>query len=270
MAVPAGCGRARDGAAAPRDADVSAPAGPDGAGAPRADAPPRTDVYAPDAGRARCESTLLFKPDETPISAYTDTSECGLDATGAMTFTYDFEVCPIPSPGYAGCTLVAAQTLDVFDADHGASGIVEATFCVDRRIVGALNVWYYRSPYKRYLRLLAPGEVMQPGCRTRFFVPDDACLPDWESLPASCRNVCGKTSGCPRSASEAEIQLVAEWCTEPTGGTVTLRPMKLHAAGCACLADGECPAGRRCDLAAALPDPRCRPDARCAGVCVER
>jgi hypothetical protein len=145
---------------------------------------------------------------------------------------------------------------NAFDADHGATGILEIRFSLVGGIRGQksndFGLYYGNFPGRKRLALFTHQELtqgVQSGVYTRYFRPADAvCLPE-PGLPRSCMSGCadGKWDAprrpeCILNFDHAPLWLAAEHCQgTPVDATISqIEVNYLTGPACTCRQDSDC------------------------------
>lgn len=234
----------------------------------------------------RClqEPTSVESYSKTCASGRCTALDCAItDAGEAVDVDFVLPACVSPFP-FAQCFFESISVND-FDADHGAEGLLEVTFEITTATSGAklpgVSLYIGDFPRRKLYRLFSEAELdngLPPGRHTRFLRPADAICPSDPGLPSPCRNGCPNgvwgTFGdeCVFEYDDVTLNVTIESCRGPGPTSASIEGLRIrHLTGpsCVCLDATNCtdPSRPVCRKTPLLPDPRCASQAPCAGGC---
>jgi hypothetical protein len=166
-------------------------------------------------------------------------TDCKMLPSGAMEMSYCFNNC---NSIFATCIVSGPVDLSTFDVDFGNEGILEVTFeVVSSSLAGKLNLNYGKHPRRKYVPLLAKGEVIPKGTYRKYFTPGQA---KFASASPICTEACGS---CPQIHNDpdfrfdaSDITLVGEDCATSVDAIIRLQSLRLVSRGCGCISDADC------------------------------
>jgi hypothetical protein len=183
--------------------------------------------------------------------------------------SYTLGECIAPYP-WAQCEFNSVSLND-FDADHGATGILEVRLTVSGPLSGqtlnGLSLYYGSYPGRKRFAFFTAEESSQgvtPGNYTKYFRPSDAvCQNNEPGIPASCASSC--TNGqwvasdgpeCLFNFDQVPLWVTAEFCNG-TAVTASLQGIEVHyltGSVCTCQQNADCrdPTRPVCDLGSSV------------------
>lgn len=229
------------------------------------------------------EDMSQIDPNPAPPRTRCAETTCKLDKdAGTLAMTYCLAACGGDKSPWAVCQVSDSADLSDFDVDFGRAGILEVVFeVVDLPLAGALRLYYGIHPRRKYFELIADTEVLQPGRHARYFSPEQAVFPSWETIPTGCGEQCGS---CPAIKNDPQfvfdktnIMLAAEACNARAEGRIKLVSLNVLSNGCGCSQSADCPEARprclppggitadkpECGWPAWMPSGMCGPAAGC-------
>jgi len=179
--------------------------------------------------------------------------------------SYTLGECISPYP-WAQC-MFNSVSLNAFDADHGAEGILEISLTISGTLPGqtlnGLGFYYGNYPGRKRFSFFTAQESKQgvtPGSYTKYFRPSDAvCQINEPHIPASCTSECANGQwvasdgpDCLFSFDRVPLWVTAEFCNG-TAVTASLQNIEIHyltGPVCTCQVDADCrdPTRPVCDL----------------------
>lgn len=206
----------------------------------------------------RCEQQVLTVASGTPQCGQLTSCavpQCPIDSAGQeMGLIYSTAACADPYP-WAQCRFDSVN-MNVFDADHGGTGILEILLCIgglqSGQKMNSIGIYYGSYPGRKRLSFFTQQELDQGvpvGCYTRHFRPSNVDCPPEPGLPSACLSGC--TGGrwgasnhveCIQNYDGVPIWVTAEGCqgtpVDATVRNVTLR--LLSGSSCECGGDSDC------------------------------
>ena len=171
----------------------------------------------------------------------------------------------MPYP-WAQC-IFNSVSLNAFDADHRATGILEISLCVEGPPAGetlnGIGIYYGAYPGRKRFSYFSDQELSQgvsAGCYTRHFRPADAVCEGAEpGLPAACASGCmngqwgaSNRPECVFDFDNTSLWITAEDCqgTAVTAALQNIEIRYLTGLACVCHTDSDCrdPTRPMCDV----------------------
>jgi len=233
-----------------------------------------------------CDDPALSLISAEPCDAISGCTvpQCRLSAGGTeLEMEYQLGACGAP---FSQC-IYRSASLNRVDADHGGTGILEITFCIEgspsKARLNGLNLYFGTFPFRKKFELFSVDDLNKgvfSDCYRRYFQAQDAkCVVD-NGLPLACRTGCQNGQwGVPNRPEcifdydNVPLWLTAESCRESNVSAkvshFTIR--YLTGAACECIGSSPCrvPARPVCDLSNPnrVSSKLCKAGERCAGVC---
>ena len=168
--------------------------------------------------------------------------------------SYALGACTAPGP-WAQCQFNSVN-LNSFDADHGATGILEIKLTVVGPLSGqklnGVGIYYGSYPGRKRFSYFTAQELSQgvsSGSYTRYFRPADAiCQASEAGIPAACTSACSNgqwgavNPACVFDYDQVPLWVAAEFCNG-TAVTATLENVEvryLTGSVCTCQKDADC------------------------------
>src|ERR1019366_10064668 len=124
------------------------------------------------------------------------TPQCSVTNGGeALGVSYTLGACVVPYP-WAQCRFDSVD-LNAFDADHGATGILEVSLCVvgpqPGETLNGVGLYYGKYPGRKRFAFFTEQELSQgisAGWYTRHFRPQNAACQPEPGIPSTCMSGC--------------------------------------------------------------------------------